>query len=102
MKIAKVTGNIVATIRQEVLSGKSLKTVVFLDADLKPGGEEHIALDVSECTVGDIVLVNSECKSARTFFGDDKLVSELTICGIIDEVSIEGNVKTARDIRQIE
>ena len=91
-----------ATVRQEVLSGKSLKTVVFLDAELKQGKEEHIALDVAECTAGDIVLVNNECKSARTMFGDEQLVSELTICGIIDEVSIEGNVFTAQDIRKNE
>ena len=102
MKIAKVTGNIVATIRQDLLRGKSLKTVVLLDAELKPGREEHIALDVSECTVGDIVLVNTECNSARTFFGEEQLVSEMTICGIIDEVAVEGIVHTARDIRRNE
>ena len=100
MKIARVTGNIVATIKQEILHGKSLKTVAILDAALKPGKEEHIALDVAECTVGDIVLVNTECNSARTMFGEEHVVSEMTICGIIDEVTIEGIVLTARDIRK--
>ena len=98
MKIAKVTGNIVSTIRHEKLCGKALKTVVFLDAALNEIKGEHVALDVAECMVGDVVLVNTECDAAVTMFGEDELVSELTICGIIDKITIEGLVHTPQSI----
>jgi len=89
VKIAKVTGNIVSTIKQERFYGKALKTVVFLDAGFNCGKEEYIALDVAGCTVGDLVLVNTECDAAITMFDDEDIVSEMTICGIIDDITID-------------
>ena len=98
MKIARVTGNLVSTIKQDMLYGKPLKTVVFVDAAFGTRSEEYIAVDVAGCTAGDIVLVNTECDAAVTMFGDEQLVCEMTICGIIDEITVEGTVLTAKDI----
>ena len=60
MKIARVTGTVVSTIKYEKYVGMKLLRVRHLTLDGQPTGEELIALDAADAGIGDIVLVNND------------------------------------------
>ena len=85
MKIARVTGTVVSTIKYEKYVGMKLLRVRHLTLDGQPTGEELIALDAA-----DIVLVNNDGGAAQMIMGDTKLIASVTICGVIDSYSWQG------------
>ena len=42
--------------------------------------------------IGDIVLTSKDGGSAKMLFGDKSLISDVTICGVIDHFNVEGNI----------
>lgn len=52
--------------------------------------EELVALDAADAGVGDIVLVNNDGGAAQMIMGDTKLIASVTICGVIDSYSWQG------------
>ena len=87
MKIARVTGTVVSTIKYEKYVGMKLLRVRHLTLDGQPMGEELIALDAADAGIGDIVLVNNDGGAAQMIMGDTKLIASVTICGVIDSYS---------------
>ena len=53
-------------------------------------GDEAIALDAADAGIGDIVLVNNDGGAAQMIMGDTKLIASVTICGVIDSYSWQG------------
>ena len=90
MKIARVTGTVVSTIKYEKYVGMKLLRVRHLTLDGQPTGEELIALDAADAGIGDIVLVNNDGGAAQMIMGDTKLIASVTICGVIDSSSWQG------------
>ena len=90
MKIARVTGTVVSTIKYEKYVGMKLLRVRHLTLDGQPTGEELIALDDADAGIGDIVLVNNDGGAAQMIMGDTKLIASVTICGVIDSSSWPG------------
>ena len=90
MKIARVTGTVVSTIKYEKYVGMKLLRVRHLTLDGQPTGEELIALDAADAGIGDIVLVNNDGGAAQMIMGDTKLIASGTICGVIDSYSWQG------------
>ena len=99
MKIARVTGTVVSTIKYGLTSegterreyvGMKLLRVRHLTLDGQPTGEELIALDAADAGIGDIVLVNNDGGAAQMIMGDTKLIASVTICGVIDSYSWQG------------
>ena len=90
MKIARVTGTVVSTIKYEKYVGMKLLRVRHLTLDGQPTGEELIALDAADAGIGDIVLVNNDGGAAQMTMGDTKLTASDTICGVIDSYSWQG------------
>lgn len=90
MKIARVTGTVVSTIKYEKYVGMKLLRVRHLTLDGQPTGEELIALDAADAGIGDIVLVNNDGGAAQMIMGDTKLIASVTICGAIDSYSWQG------------
>ena len=56
----------------------------------QPTGEELIALDAADAGIGDIVLVNNDGGAAQMIMDDTKLIASVTICGVIDSYSWQG------------
>ena len=83
MKIARVTGTVVSTIKYEKYVGMKLLRVRHLTLDGQPTGEELIALDAADAGIGDIVLVNNDGGAAQ-------MIMSVTICGVIDSYSWQG------------
>ena len=96
MKIARVTGTVVSTIKYEKYVGMKLLRVRHLTLDGQPTGEELIALDAADAGIGDIVLVNNDGGAAQMIMGDTKLIASVTICGVIDSYSWQGCVRSRR------
>ena len=90
MKIARVTGTVVSTIKYEKYVGMKLLRVRHLTLDGQPTGEELIALDAADAGIGDIVLVNNDGGAARMITGDKTLIASVTICGVVDCYTWQG------------
>ena len=90
MKIARVTGTVVSTIKYEKYVGMKLLRVRHLTLEGQPTGEELIALDAADAGIGDIVLVNNDGGAAQMIMDDTKLIASVTICGVIDSDSWQG------------
>ena len=90
MKIAKVVGNIISTVKDESFQGYKLMLIEYLNPDGTPDGKRQIAFDAAHTGVGDIVLVNVDGGAANMITGDKNLIADLTICGVLDSFTING------------
>ncbi len=95
MKIARVVGNVVSTVKDELFTAKKLVIIEWIDDKLQKKGSRIIAFDAAGAGVGDIVLVNSEGDAAKLMFDDNDMIGDLTVCGVLDSITIDGQtIKT--------
>lgn len=92
MKLAKVVGNIVSTVKERTHEGYKLMLVQYIDAKGKPDGPRLVAFDCAHVGVGDLVLVNVDGGAAKMLLDDNEIICDLTICGVIDEYSFCGEI----------
>ena len=90
MKIARVTGTGVSTVKYEKYRGYKLLKVRHLTLEGEMTGEELIALDAADAGIGDIVLVNNDGGAAQMITGDKTLIASVTICGVVDCYTWQG------------
>ena len=83
MQIARVIGNVVATVKNESLASRKILIIQTLDADLKPKGKPTLALDAVGAGVGELVFW-CRGKEAAFPFKRDQTPTDCTIVGIID------------------
>jgi microcompartment protein CcmK/EutM len=88
MKLCRVKGTVVSTVKVPVYEGQKLLVVQPLDERGAEVGHSFLAVDRVQAGEGDMVLVNSEGNGARQLFGIDKLPIRSVIVGIVDQVSI--------------
>lgn len=93
MKIARVVGNVVSTIKDEKFFGHKLMIIEFVDLNGKPLGPREIAFDCADSGPGDIVLISMDGAATKMFFDDNELIADWTICGVIDHCSVNGEIK---------
>jgi len=91
LKIAKVVGNVVSTIKEEKYYGHKLMIIEFIDLEGRPLGPRQIAFDRADSGPGDVVLVNIDGGAAKMFFDDDDFIADWTICGVLDHYTVEGS-----------
>jgi microcompartment protein CcmK/EutM len=91
VKLCRVKGNIVATVKHETHRGHKLMIVQPLDERQKDTGESFIAIDLVQAGPGDTVLVMQEGNGIRQLFKLDKtakLPIRSVIVGIVDAVEL--------------
>jgi microcompartment protein CcmK/EutM len=88
MKLCRVTGNVVATVKHPAYRGHKLMIVQPLDELQRPAGASFLAVDVAQAGPGDLVLVMSEGNGVRQILKDAKLPIRSLIVGIVDEVDV--------------
>ena len=71
MKLARVVGNVVSTVKDACYTGQKLMIIDY---------------------IGDTVLVNVEGGSANMFLGRS-VIADLTICGVIDHITLDGETR---------
>ena len=88
MRIGRVTGRLVATVKDPELEGFRLLVVQGLDDKLQPVGEQFVAVDGIRCAgPGDVVYLVTK-RDAAIALGDKPPV-DATIVGYVDELAVE-------------
>lgn len=91
MRLARVIGNVVSTIKDRGYYGYKLMLVEYVDPETgKTEGNRMIAFDGVDAGVGDLVLVNTDGGAGNILLGDDVAIVDLTICGVIDSYTVKG------------
>ncbi|HYY95452.1 MAG TPA: EutN/CcmL family microcompartment protein [Pyrinomonadaceae bacterium] len=92
MQLARVIGNVVATVKNDSLEGRKLLIVQSLNADLKPQGQPLVALDAIGAGVGELVFW-CRGKEASFPFRREDTPTDCTVVGIVDS---DGHVSRGR------
>jgi len=88
MEIARVTGTVVSTRKDEMIRGFKLLSLEALDPDdLSSKGLNFVGVDIVDAGIGDIVLV-VRGSSARTASGLKNRPVDTSIVAVIDEIII--------------
>lgn len=88
MKLGRVVGTVVSTIRSPIFENRALLLVDLLEPDGRAGGGYLIAVDTVGAGAGETVLVLDEGTSARQIVGAPNGPLRTVIVGIVD--AIEG------------
>lgn len=90
MRIARVIGHVIATIRSRNMQMDKLCLVEFVDHHGQSSGDVHIAMDQLGAGQGEWVMVVSG-SSARTAYcsATDGSSVDLCVVGIIDEITAD-------------
>ena len=90
MKLGRVLGSVVSTVKHPTYVGKKLLCVQPTDAWGADEGEALLAVDAVQAGVGDRVLVMSEGSGARQVLGGEQNQTPIrsVIVAIVDDVQV--------------
>ncbi len=88
MILARVVGDVYATVKNPHLVGSKILIVQPLDTDLTPKGPSLLALDRVDAGPDDIVLVNKEGGSARIIFQNPDIPVQAVIVAVVDGLDV--------------
>lgn len=91
MRIMKVVGVTVSTIKDEGVHGRKLLVVREADETGKPFGKPLVAVDTVDAGVGDLVLIAQGSSARQTELTRDKPV-DAVIMAVIDSLEVDGTV----------
>ena len=90
MILAKVIGNVVATIKAKGYESRKILIVQPIDPAGYIKGVSFLAIDAVQAGVGDTVLVLEEGTSARAIINErDSFTVKTVIAGIVDTIMME-------------
>lgn len=93
MILAKVTGNVVATIKAIGYESRKILIVQPIKPDGKSTGKSFLAIDTVQAGAGDTVLVLEEGGSARLILDEPGTFTiKAVIAGIVDEIHYDSNL----------
>lgn len=87
MRLAKVIGQVVATVRSERLSMDKLALITFIDRDGKEDSAVSVAIDKLGAGEGEWVLVVAGSSARMSIDASGQVPIDLSVVGIIDEVT---------------
>lgn len=88
MQLAKVLGNVVATVKHRALGGRKLLMVQPIDPHGAPLGNPMVAVDTVQAGPGDLVLMMGEGGSARQILNYEDAPIRATLVAIVDHVEL--------------
>ncbi|MDH3944538.1 MAG: EutN/CcmL family microcompartment protein [Anaerolineae bacterium] len=98
MKIARVIGTTISTIKDEKVRGRKLLIVRQSDArGVKKAGSAFVAVDLVDAGQGDLVLIGEGSSARQTDLTKDCPV-DAVIVGVLDSLHVDGEayyLKTA-------
>jgi len=92
MQLAKIVGSVVATRKEESLSGLKLLLVRPVDEEGREGASVLVAADAVGAGPGELVLIASG-SSARQTLATDKRPVDAVVMAIVDSWDVGGAVK---------
>ena len=84
MRLARVVGSVVATRKNDALTGARLLLAQPLDADGGPAGAAQLAIDAVGAGPGELVLLVLEGRAALAALGRPGAPVDAAIVGIVD------------------
>lgn len=91
MELGRVTGQVVATMKQDGLHGLKLLLIESLDpatGDGAPGGLPYVAVDLTGAGTGEVVVV-TRGSAARVSAGAE-VPTDAAVVAIVDSVIVDG------------
>ena len=90
MKLCRVIGSMVSTVKHRAFDGHKVLYCQPVDAAGEEAGDPLLAVDRVQAGVGDLVLVNQEGNGSRQLLGtiDGKLPIRSVIVGVVDDVHV--------------
>lgn len=92
MKLCRVIGPVVSTIKHPSYVGQKLLAVQPLDESGEHAGASILAVDRVQAGAGDFVLVMREGTGIRQLFKQELLPIRSIVIGIVDEVDLPASV----------
>lgn len=93
MKICRVIGPVVSTVKHPTYLGTTLLAVQPVNERDEPVGNSYLAVDRVQAGAGDKVLIMSEGNGVRQLFKQELLPIRSIIVGIIDAVHLPADVE---------
>lgn len=91
MNLGLIVGSVVATRKEEELTGLKFLVVRGMDLDGKPTSTVVVAADAVGAGVGEVVLYASGSSARQTQLTKDRPV-DATIMAIVDQIEVRGSV----------
>jgi len=95
MRLGRVVGNVIATVKHPSLHAQRLLLVEDENAEGELSGKLRLALDVVDAGEGDRVLVVDEGNAAAQVLARGRGPVRTVIVGVVDEVESEGSASRA-------
>jgi ethanolamine utilization protein EutN len=95
VKLARVVGTVVSTVKSPIFDGRAMLLVDLLEPDGREAGGYLIAVDTVGAGAGETVLVLDEGTSARQIVGAAHGPLRTVIVGIVD--AVEGPAGVGRE-----
>ena len=92
MRIAKVIGTTVATIKEPTLEGRKLLILRQTDSDGVPFGKPYVAVDTLDAGIGDLVLTAHGSGGRQTELTQNRPV-DAVIMAVIDHLNVQGEIR---------
>ena len=86
MKLARVAGPVVSTIKHPRLEGRTLLLCDYVSPNGEETGHYTIAVDTVGAGAGELVLILDEGGSARKIIAEQHAPVRAIVAGIVDEV----------------
>ena len=86
MKLARVAGPVVSTIKHPTLEGRTLLLCDYISPTGEETGRYTIAVDTVGAGAGELVLILDEGGSARQVIAQEHAPVRAIVAGIVDEV----------------
>jgi len=92
MRIAKVIGTTVATIKEPTLEGRKLLILRQTDTDGEAFGKPYVAVDTLDAGIGDLVLTAHGSGGRQTELTQNRPV-DAVIMAVIDHLHVQGEIR---------
>jgi len=91
MLIARVVGDVVATIKDDKMVGRKLLIVREVSVENEIVGKPIVAIDTLDAGIGDVVLI-AQGSSARQTAMTKETPTDAVIMAIVDSLEMQGKV----------
>ena len=89
MKLCRIAGNVVATVKDPSFTGLKVMIVQPVDKDGNDVSSSFLSYDTVNAGPGDLVLVEQEGNTARQLLGTNDDPFHSVIVGIVDTVNVK-------------
>lgn len=92
MRLARVVGNVVSTLKHEAYNSRALLLVEPIGPDGKATEPAIMAVDYMGAGEGELVLLGGAPGAAKVVFGIEIAPIKEMVMGIIDHVELDGEI----------